>query len=82
MTLISGRGQRTREREADALAVEWTGDPELVIRALTKLHTLAGTPGRLKPSDEFLSSHPSLAHRIEAIRARASGGPAPAPPRA
>jgi Zn-dependent protease with chaperone function len=80
--LASGRGRRQREREADALAVEWTGDPELVIRALTKLHALAGAPERLKPSDEFLSTHPSLAHRIHAIRAREDGNPTSVQPTA
>lgn len=69
--LITGFGTRKRELEADALAVQWTGDPELVIRALTKLHTLNASPHRLKPGDELVSSHPSLVNRIKAIR----GGP-------
>lgn len=68
--IIGGRGRRKREEEADLFAVEQTGDPELVIRALTKLHTLNAMPHALKPSDEAFSSHPSLAHRIEAIRKR------------
>jgi Zn-dependent protease with chaperone function len=67
--LLVGPLQRRREREADAVAVELTGDPELVIRALTRLHCAAGHPGRLKPGDELLSAHPSLNHRIDAIRA-------------
>ena len=66
--LILGKSQRRREVEADRFAVEQTGDPELVIRALRKLHTLSATPHMLKPSDENLMMHPSLAHRIEAIR--------------
>jgi Zn-dependent protease with chaperone function len=66
--LILGRGQRKREEEADRFAVEVTGDPELVIRALTRIHTLAAAPHRLKPSDEAISTHPALVHRIEAIR--------------
>jgi Zn-dependent protease with chaperone function len=68
--LLVGRGQRKREEEADAYAVELTNDPELVIRALTKVHTLSASPHTLKPSDEVLQSHPSLKHRIEAIRKR------------
>jgi Zn-dependent protease with chaperone function len=68
--LAGGRGRRKREEEADLFAVERTGDSELVIRALTKLHTFNSMPHALKPSDEALSAHPSLAHRIEAIRKR------------
>lgn len=66
--LVAGRGQRRREEEADRFAVEATGDPELVIRTLRKLHTLNASPHHLKPSDEALMAHPSLAHRIESIR--------------
>lgn len=71
--LLTGRGRRRREEEADRFAVEWTGDPKLVIRSLTRLHTLNASPHRLKPSDEAISTHPSLAHRIEAIRRRGRG---------
>ena len=66
--LLTGPLKRRREREADALAAQWTGDPELVIRALTKMHLLNASPSQLKPSDEALSSHPSLRNRIEALR--------------
>lgn len=71
MALLLGPIRRRREREADAYAVQWTGDPELVIRALTKVSQRIGNPSRLKPSDEALSSHPSLQNRIEAIRRNA-----------
>jgi Zn-dependent protease with chaperone function len=74
MNLLLGRGRRRREAEADLFAVEAAGDPELVIATLTKLHTLNASPHRLKPSDELLSSHPSLVNRIETIR-RNSGLP-------
>jgi Zn-dependent protease with chaperone function len=66
--LLLGPIRRGREREADRYAVEWTGDRELVIRALTKVSQGIGNPGRLKPSDEAMSSHPSLQNRIDAIR--------------
>jgi Zn-dependent protease with chaperone function len=69
---LLGPGRRKREEEADRMALTWTGDPELVIHTLTKLHTLNAMPHRLKPSDEALSAHPSLTHRIEAIRKRAA----------
>jgi Zn-dependent protease with chaperone function len=63
--LLMGRDQRKQE---DRFAVEVTGDPDLVIHTLTKIHTLDATPHELKPSDEIISSHPSLKNRIEAIR--------------
>jgi Zn-dependent protease with chaperone function len=68
IALLLGPIRRRREREADRYAVEWTGDSELVIRALTKVNQGIGNPARLKRSDEALSSHPSLQNRIDAIR--------------
>ena len=68
IALLLGPIRRRREREADRYAVQWTGDPELVIRALTKVSQGIGNPARLKRSDEALSSHPSLQNRIDAIR--------------
>ena len=50
MALLLGPIRRRREREADRYAVEWTGDPELVIRALTKVSRGIGNPTRLKRS--------------------------------
>lgn len=67
-SLLIGKGQRAREEAADRFAVDTMGDPELVIRALTKIHDLDLSPHRLKPVDEALHSHPSLEHRIAAIR--------------
>lgn len=66
--LLMGRDQRKQEEMADRFAVEVTGDPDLVIHTLTKIHTLDATPHELKPSDEIISSHPSLKNRIVAIR--------------
>ena len=37
MALLLGPLRRQQEREADRYAVEWIGDPELVIRTLTKM---------------------------------------------
>ena len=68
IALLLGPLRRRREREADRFAVQWIGDPELVIRALTKVSQGIGNPARLKRSDEALSSHPSLQNRIDAIR--------------
>ena len=88
--LLAGKQLRQREEEADRVAVELTQDPDLVVRALTHLHQCNASPARLKPSDEALSTHPSLAHRVEAIRrlyparpsaqeAAGAAGPAGAP---
>jgi Zn-dependent protease with chaperone function len=68
IALLLGPLRRRREREADRFAVQWIGDSELVIRALTKVSQSIGNPARLKRSDEALSSHPSLQNRIDAIR--------------
>ena len=65
---LKGRGDRKREFAADRFAVKVVGDPEIVIRALTRIHDLNESPHRLKPSDEALASHPSLESRIFAIR--------------
>jgi Zn-dependent protease with chaperone function len=70
VALVTGAGRRRREREADEFAVEFTNDPDLVIRALTKIHDLGLQPHRLRRSDEALQAHPSLDARIEAIRRR------------
>ena len=69
-----GRGSRRRELEADRFAVEAVGDPEIVASALRRVHTLSGTPGRLRPEDELLSTHPSLARRIAALTSSPPSG--------
>jgi len=66
--LLLNKGSRKREHEADQFAAQITGDPELVIRALIKMHTLNEVPHRLRKLDESVSTHPSLEHRIEAIQ--------------
>ncbi len=66
--LVQGRGSRRREFEADRFAVEAVGDPEIVASALRRVHSLAQTPGTLRPTDEALSSHPSLSRRLAALK--------------
>lgn len=66
--LLLGKGSRKREIEADRFAVAVIKDPELVVRALTKMHTINESPHRMRTTDEVLSTHPSLVHRVEAIR--------------
>jgi Zn-dependent protease with chaperone function len=78
------RGQqnhRTHETQCDLRAVDLTGDADAVIRGLAKIHALSRVPRRFSQEFERAATHPSLAHRIQAIRAHASvaeqaaGGP-------
>ena len=66
--LFVGRLQRKREIDADRFAATLIGSTEQMIHALRKLHTLSAAPHMLKASDEYLATHPSLAHRIDAMR--------------
>lgn len=67
--LFLGKTRRRAEEAADQFAVDaFHGDGEFVIQTLTKLHTLNASPHQLKPSDEIMSTHPSLANRVAAIR--------------
>lgn len=68
-------GQKSREVESDRRALELCGDGEVLIRALTKIHALARLPRRWSLEAERAATHPSLAHRIQAIRAAAGLGP-------
>ena len=70
------QGVRKRETDSDLRAVELTEDPDLLIRALEKLHALNHQPRRLASNVEQRSTHPSLARRAQAIRsARESEAP-------
>ena len=63
------QGHRAHETECDLRAVELTGDADAVIRALTRIHTLSLVPRRFSQEFEREATHPSLARRIQAIRA-------------
>ena len=67
---------QAHEAESDRRAVELCGDGPALARALTKLHALARLPRRWPLEMERTASHPSLARRIQAMRA-ASGIPSP-----
>jgi Zn-dependent protease with chaperone function len=54
--------------QLDRRAVELCGDPEALVRALTKVHALSNTPRRWDQEFEKGAAHPSLASRIQAIR--------------
>ena len=66
------RGHREHETACDLRAVDLTGDPDAVIRGLTKIHALSRMPRRFSFEFERAATHPSLARRIQAIRAHAA----------
>lgn len=66
--LLLNPGRRKAELEADRFAVEYMGDSEVVISALTKMHNINLMPHSLRTSDELLSTHPSLVNRIKSIK--------------
>jgi Zn-dependent protease with chaperone function len=78
-TFVLGGSRRAQadETAADARAAELMGDPEVVVRALVRLHQYARLPRRWPHEMETGASHPSLVRRIAALRGGA--GPAPAP---
>ena len=66
---------RTREYDADRAAVELTGDPQGLIRALGKLERRTGwfweeilLPGRRIPEPSLLRTHPPTERRIARLR--------------
>ena len=69
---IRGSHRQKHETESDLRSAALTGQPEVMVRALVKLHEMMKLPRRLDPSAEVHASHPSLARRMQAIRA-ASG---------
>jgi Zn-dependent protease with chaperone function len=61
--------RQKHETECDLRAVALSGDAEAVISGLSKAYALGRLPRRLDPNAEVTASHPSLARRIQAIRA-------------
>lgn len=72
------RNRQKNETASDLRAVELCGDPEALVRALTKIYTFSRVPRRFDSETERVASHPSLARRIRAIRAAAGIPPQPA----
>jgi Zn-dependent protease with chaperone function len=54
--------------QLDRRAIELSGDPEALVRALIKVQTLSKLPGRWDGEFDKITSQPSLASRIRAIR--------------
>ena len=71
-----------RETASDRRAVELCGDGEALIRALVAIHDGARVPRRFQPEFARRATHPSLARRIQAIRALGGVAPPPIEPRA
>jgi Zn-dependent protease with chaperone function len=67
--------QKRHESDSDRRAAALCEDPEALARGLTKLTTLARLPRRWADDVERSASHPSLARRIQAIRAAAGTAP-------
>jgi heat shock protein HtpX len=61
--------RRLRETESDLRAAALTGNPEAVASALTKVHLSNRVPRRWPHAMESAATHPSLARRIQALRA-------------
>ncbi len=77
---LRGRGHQRRETESDLRAAALCADPELVARALIKVHVHGLIPRRWSADFESRASHPSLARRIQALRGTtATPGSATAP---
>ncbi len=73
LSVLGGRVQR-RETESDLRAVALSGDAEALARGLEKIHARARMPRRLDAETEARLSHPSLARRIQEIRAAGTHG--------
>lgn len=67
--------QQRHEAESDRRAAALCGDAEALARGLIKLTALARLPRRWATDFERHASHPSLARRIQAIRAAAGTAP-------
>lgn len=67
---LGARGRRSRGHEtaSDLRGAELCGDAEALVRALTKLHAALRLPRRWSAEFERTATHPSLVHRIAALR--------------
>jgi heat shock protein HtpX len=78
--LLQARKSKHYETDSDLRAAELTGDPELVARALVKVHVHGLVPRRWSVNFEKTSTHPSLARRVQALRGTSISAPLEAQP--
>jgi Zn-dependent protease with chaperone function len=69
---LRARRMQAHETDADQRAVELCGNPEALIRALTRIYEINHLPRRWSSQLEERATHPSLARRIRAIRGHAA----------
>ena len=78
---MRARARQQHETASDLRAIALCGDADALIRALTKTYALTRFPRRFAADLERNATHPSLAHRLQAIRDAANvpaatlGGP-------
>ncbi len=72
---FKARHAQANEQASDLRAVELCGNAEALVNGLVKLHAIGRLPRRWELKMEASATHPSLAHRIRAIR-----NATPAPP--
>jgi Zn-dependent protease with chaperone function len=66
---VSVARRQKHETASDVRAVTLSGNPDALVSALVKTHAIARLPRRSAQGVEQMASHPSLEHRILAIRA-------------
>lgn len=76
--VIRARRARAHETESDLRGAALCGDPEALVRALTKIHTALRLPRRWPEDVDRAATHPSLAHRIRTLREAAAAAATPA----
>ena len=74
--IVMARNRQKNETDSDRRAIALSGDPEALVRALTKAYAFNRFPRRLDGEFERHATHPSLARRIRDIRAAANQAPA------
>ena len=74
MLLANCCASRHYEYECDRKAVEFTRSPQSMVRALVALYEKTNSAAKSSRIVELFDSHPSLAHRVQAI-AKAAGLP-------
>jgi len=77
---LRARRMQAHETDADLRAIELCGDPDALIRALTRIYEINHIPRRWSAMAEERATHPSLARRIRAIRDRTAATHAPPAP--